>query len=172
MNFTKFIDSNSIHMMCDMDGVLTDYLGQFQKYVGMSLPEAKLKMGKGVYKITNNFPIEFWTTMEWLPDGKELWDYLRKNYENLYILSSPPLDDGTCKKGKTIWVKRELGLADENIIVTISKHKHIKTQDPAMSILVDDTVKKIEHWTKAGGTGILHKSAKTTIEELEKLAAQ
>ena len=35
--------------------------------------------------------------------------------------------------------------------------------------MIDDRPKNIEAWENAGGIGILHKSAKHTIDELKKL---
>ena len=37
------------------------------------------------------------------------------------------------------------------------------------NVLIDDRPKNIEAWENAGGIGILHKSAKHTIDELKKL---
>ena len=34
-------------------------------------------------------------------------------------------------------------------------------------VLIDDRVKTIEEWKEAGGTGILHKDAETTLKKLE-----
>jgi hypothetical protein len=46
--------------------------------------------------------------------------------------------------------------------------KHLKKQyaNPN-SILIDDTESVINDWNEAGGIGILHKNAKTTIETLK-----
>jgi 5'(3')-deoxyribonucleotidase len=172
MSFTAFLEQHGeLYVFCDMDGVLTDYPKQFKKYIGMEIPEAKAKMGKSLYKITNNFPLEFWTEMEWLPEGKVLWEYLSSTFTNLYILSSPSIDGGQCKQGKHIWLKREIGLPEDRIIISLNKHKHIRTPEPSKSILIDDTPRKIDKWVEFGGTGILHKSSNNqdTIKKLTDL---
>ena len=37
------------------------------------------------------------------------------------------------------------------------------------NVLIDDRPKNIEAWEAAGGIGIIHTSAKNTIEQLKKL---
>ena len=47
------------------------------------------------------------------------------------------------------------------------KYKYAKTKPAVQNILIDDTKKKLDPWIEAGGIGILHTSAASTISELK-----
>jgi hypothetical protein len=177
MKFTQFLEqTETIHVFCDMDGVLSDFPKQFKKYTGMTLPEATLSKGKnGVSETIRNFDEEYWVTMEWMHDGKILWEFLITTFPNLKILTSPSMDKHnkymieSCRTGKIKWAKKHLNLNEDRVIVSGAKHKQIFPGVESKCILVDDTVRKIDKWKAAGGTGILHKSAKSSIEEFQKI---
>ena len=50
------------------------------------------------------------------------------------------------------------------------KHKQNYCTGPE-DILIDDREKTIREWRNLGGTGILHRSAEETLEELERMGA-
>jgi hypothetical protein len=107
---------------------------------------------------------EFWANLEWMPGGKELWDYV-KVYEP-DILSAPMREpDGPGAMGKLDWVKRELGLEEARINLSSSK----KEYGAPGAILIDDRDKYIEQFTEGGGTAVRHVEPTTTIEELREL---
>ena len=68
---------------------------------------------------------------------------------------------------KTEWIKR---LVDPNVVVTCT---FSGTQKAAYayegSVLIDDRPKNIEAWEANGGIGIVHTSAKNTINTLKEL---
>jgi hypothetical protein len=169
MRFKTYIEGleEEVHMFCDMDGVLTNWELHFQNYHGKSRDDMTKKEG---YAASKKLPVEWWATMPWMPDGKELWSYLSEHFESLRILSAPTQDvEEKAIKGKWAWLT-EQGFVDqlgkENIIIDAEKHKYV--MDSGMSILVDDNEKKIANWRKAGGVGILHTSASNSIKELNK----
>jgi len=166
-DFTNFFEqTENMFVFCDMDGVLVDWENHFIQYVGKRItafPKPKL------YKKIASLSIEWWATIPWLSDGKELWNYI---YEitpkgNLYILSSPARDkEHKSEKGKWKWLKEngiEAQIGSDHIIITEDKHKHVQNEK---SILIDDTPKKINKWVNAGGIGILHTSTKDTLNKL------
>jgi hypothetical protein len=169
MRFKTYIEGleEEVHMFCDMDGCLTNWELHFQNYFGKSRDDMSKKEG---YANSKKLPVEWWATMPWMPDGKELWSYLSEHFASLHILSAPTQDvEEKAIKGKWQWLKTEgivSQLGEDNIIINAEKHKFVK--QTGMSVLVDDKEKKISNWRKAGGVGILHTSTQNTIKELNK----
>jgi FMN phosphatase YigB (HAD superfamily) len=171
MKFKDYLESvgEGIHIFCDMDGVLTNWEAHFEAEVGKPYGDPSISRNQS-YKISKAFPVEWWTTMPWMDDGKELWEFLSKNFSSLHILSAPTSDPE--KKsiiGKKKWLEEKgfyQQLGKENIIITPNKHEHVK--ENGVSVLIDDTWKKIEKWKEAGGIGIHHTSTKDTIQQLKK----
>jgi hypothetical protein len=154
-----------------MDGVLADWEGHFLKHVGRSHKDIPKEEN---YKISKSLNINWWASIPWLEDGKQLWKYLSNNYNSLYILSAPTNDpEEKAIKGKQLWLKKEgitsqIGL--DHIILAQHKHKYVKAE--GISILVDDTPEKIEKWIEAGGVGVLHTDTASTIRQLIKINKQ
>ena len=153
--------SKHYNIYCDMDGVLVNFDKGYEKLTGLNV--------KGQFHTTSNFwdPInkagkKFWTELEWEPDGKELWDYIKEHKPKL--LSAPSRDDAS-RVGKHEWVEREL----PGVPLLLITAKHKKDFATANSILIDDRLDNIEGWVGAGGIGIHHTSTKKTIDELIKL---
>ena len=146
---------------CDMDGVLVDFIRGYFELTGRDIT--------GAYHTDKRFwePIDaaghkFWINLNWTPDGKELWDYIKKYSPEL--LSSPSIQNDS-RVGKHDWVKRELP-GVHLILRSASKKHEFASPD---TILIDDRPSNIEQWISAGGIGILHTSAKDSIEQLKKL---
>lgn len=166
MEFKDFVDKNNIYVFCDMDGVLTDFLPHFEEYDGRNLMDISKSES---YAATRVLPIEFWSNMPWMMDGKTLWKFLTNHFVNLHILSAPTRDkEHKSEIGKMEWLTKH-GIVDQlgekNIILDEQKHKHIKSK--GTSILIDDRDVKINKWEDHGGVGILHTSAEDTIEQLQ-----
>ena len=97
-----------------------------------------------------------------MPDGKEYWDYIKKY--NPKLLSSPSKENES-RLGKRIWAKRKM--PGTKVILAYSYNK--KNYADGNSILIDDMKKNIDQWRAAGGIGILHTDAASTIAQLKKL---
>ena len=108
-----------------------------------------------------------------MPDGRELWDYIR--VFNPYILTAPMKQEGS-KEGKRAWVKKNLQLPNgnqpEKVILNSKKYLYANV-GPTMNILIDDMTKNTVPWNEAtkdtDSVAILHTSAKDTIRQLEDL---
>lgn len=143
------------------------YLKQFE----MNHKKAK-NAAKGAFWKPVQGSLSFWTGLEWMPDGKELLTYLldlknSKKIEYLNILSAPS-SDKVCEVGKRQWLK-DKGISHifDEIIIESNKSQFAKGNPN--NILVDDTPKKIDGWRDAGGTPVMHKSTKETIEILNNI---
>ncbi len=175
--YTQFNESAQLmRIFCDMDGVLSDWDSQFEKEAGMTIEEFQKEYSKNAsWKLVGKAGEAFWAGMEWMPDGIDLWSFIRKY--NPTILSSPSLDPKSIT-GKAKWLKKNLNWDFPYITKkedwtgqekTIFYGNKFEFATGPSDILIDDTPKKLDAWVAAGGTGILHTSAKETIAELKKL---
>lgn len=157
---------------CDLDGVLCDFDSRFEHYTGMNPDEYKnnaiLKYGdkKGTEKfwdvIDNQVGMRFWAGMSWMPEGQQLWDYIKKY--NPILLTAPSYEDSS-KEGKTLWVQEHLG--DYQIEFKPAKQKY-EFSGPN-KILIDDRLDTIQSWKSKNGIGILYENTEDVIRELQKM---
>lgn len=148
----------------DLDGCLGAFDEQFQKYSGgISCDDYVIKFGRNEFwEVINKAGSKFWSEIKWLPDGKQLWNYI-KPY-NPIILTAPSYDPSS-KIGKKEWM--ENNLPGVEMILCYAKDK--KQYASSTSILIDDSESNIKDWSEAGGISILYTSTTQTIKELKKL---
>jgi len=144
-----------------MDGVLVDFIKGYFELTGKDI-SGEFHTDKTFWSPIDKAGVDFWVDLEWTPDGKELWDYIKKYDPEL--LSSPSRQNDS-RVGKRLWVKRELS-GSHLILRSASKKQEFANPE---SILIDDRPLNIEQWKDAGGITILHTSTKETIEQLKKL---
>ena len=145
---------------CDMDGVLVDFDKGYKELTGR---EASFDTPKEEFWA----PIQkagaaFWIKLQWMPDGKQLWEFI-KPY-NPQLLSAPSKDESS-KIGKFVWVKRNVP-GTKLILRSAERKQEFATPN---SILIDDRADNIQRWKDAGGVGIHHTSAADTIQQLKDL---
>ena len=163
INLFLFEATQKYIIFCDLDGVLTDWDGAVEKLGHGTIDDIKKKHGEDfVWKLIIKAGIHFWSDMSWTKDGKQLWDYI-KRYRPTIL--SAPIAAQSSKIGKKIWVKKNLGQV--KLILESSKKKHLHATPNA--ILIDDRPDNIARWKQAGGIGILHTDAVSTIEKLKEL---
>jgi len=164
---------------CDMDGVLTDFSGDFIK-LAKTLGETdiaerddvpnnaaaryeKIHGTEAFWGVVEQGGLKFWSDMSWNAGGKKLWKYIsRYDTEILSAPSKRVLE--TCIKGKKMWVGR---LGSPKIHFR-SKDKKREFATPS-SILIDDLRSNITDWTASGGIGIHHRTTNQTIAKLKEL---
>ena len=148
----------------DMDGVLVDFNERFKRFSdGIPPIEYEQKFGKEKFwELIDGTGVRFWVGMDWMSDGKQLWNYIKK-YEP--ILLSSPSRSNYSRMGKRIWRKRNLPSTKLILAQAANKQNYA---DPD-SILIDDRESNIDQWIKAGGIGILHTDTASTISKLKEL---
>ena len=145
---------------CDMDGVLVDFDKGYEELTGKraSFDTPKEEFWAPIQKAG----AAFWIKLKWMPDGKQLWNYI-KPY-NPDLLSAPSRDESS-KIGKFVWVKRNVP-GTKLILRQAERKQEFATPN---SILIDDREDNIQRWKEAGGIGIHHTSAADTIQQLKDL---
>jgi len=148
-------------IFCDMDGVLVDFDGSFEKKHGIlpyKLPREEL------WNIVTNTP-NYWVDLPKLHDADLLMNYLKKF--DFQILTGLPVEGfDKAEKEKKQWLKNNYGIVS-GVICCLSKDK--QNYGKARDVLIDDRAPNIEKWEAMGGIGILHTSAQKTIEKLKEL---
>jgi len=148
---------------CDLDGVLSNFDSRFQQYGNMSPAKYEEKFGKEKFwKVVDDQGEQFWSQMNWMKDGKELWSYIKKYKPTLL---SAPSRANSSRVGKHKWVKQHLPNTKLILVDAANKQNYSSFH----KLLIDDNSKNIDQWRAKGGTGILHKSANQTISELKDL---
>lgn len=87
----------------DMDGVLCDFVRQYKDRTGEDLsltdnwdPDSEVLLDES-----------FWSEMHWMPDGRELWNFVKRHKPT--ILSSPGKEGAASIPGKHAWLLKHLG---------------------------------------------------------------
>ncbi len=142
----------SIKIYVDMDGVLVDFDLKLKEIFGY-LPT---KLDKEQWEIISNSGPKWWVSLKWMPDGKELWNYL-KAYKPILLTS--PSKHKHSRLGKKIWIFNNIGSTP--FIIDSDKAKYAQPGD----ILIDDRKENISKWEEAGGIGVLHSNTRDTIEK-------
>ena len=153
---------NQYKIYCDMDGVIVDFEDGYERLTGKNIKGNHVKGDADFWQPITDAGIKFWAGLKWMPDGKELWSYI-KPY-NPKILSAPSREESS-KIGKHVWVKNNI--SDTKLILRSAERKQELSELNA--ILIDDREDNIQQWKDAGGIGILHTSANNTIKQLQEL---
>ena len=163
-SYRDITEQKTYKIYSDMDGVLVDFNERFKRFSnGISPIEYEQKFGKDKFwELVDGVGVRFWVGMDWMSDGKQLWDYI-KSY-NPTLLSSPSRADHS-RMGKRIWRQRNLP-STKLVLAQAIRKQNYATPD---SILIDDRESNIDQWIKAGGIGILHTDTSSTIKKLKEL---
>jgi hypothetical protein len=151
-------------MFCDMDGVLTDFEKRFTSLNPEKLSPAQYQTKYGIEKfwsfIDGENGVKFWVGMQWMKDGKELWEYIKKYNP---ILLSAPSRNNESRLGKRLWVKNNLP-GVKLVLASADKKQNYSGRN---KVLIDDRKDNIDQWRSQGGIGILHTNTQDTIKQLQ-----
>lgn len=103
----------------------------------------------------------FWLDLEWMPDGRALWNYIKAYHPT--VLTGVSMDKN-CAHYKNIWVKRELG--DHVDVITCFAREKLNWAGTD-TLLIDDKERNCQQWASKGGAFILHTDTPSTIEQLK-----
>jgi len=167
---------------CDMDGVLTDFEKRFVTLLRKEGPKyyskavitqvtrpkhfEKLEGQTEFWKFIDQYiGLEFWSEMPWMPNGRQLWDFIEPYGPKL--LTSPSRDN-TSRLGKRLWVKENLIPAPEVIFRFGDAKSDFANEN---SILIDDKPSNLAAFAAKGGIAIECKDGDvlSVINELKEL---
>ena len=168
--YNEIVEQSKYTIYCDLDGVLVDFDKGYEKLTGKHTSHADLQ-NKSTFWRAFNYSLlnkniseqEYWSRLEWMVDGKELWNYI-KLYKP-YILTAPTINSGS-RYGKTIWVESHLGPVNELYFAPASRKAEFSQEN---AILIDDRAATINEWIARGGIGIRFINTEQTINDLKEL---
>ena len=167
----------------DMDGVLVDFDKGYKKLTGVSTQHAD-SQGKNkfwdLYRNSlkkKNIPEKlYWANLKPMPDKEKIWNFISPF--NPYVLTAPSvnfdipfeerykLEKNQSMQGKTEWADRYLSNMRKLYFRSAGRKSDFAGPN---KILIDDRKDTIDAWNAAGGIGILHTSAVSTIDALNKI---
>lgn len=148
----------------DLDGVLVDWEKQFEKFSGgvpVETYEAEHGKDKRYEFVHKNSPA-FYATAPWMKDGKILYNFLKELPTEVLSHST----DLESTDGKKEWLQNNGIAFKPNLVPNRSDKAKYAAGD---AILIDDRQDVIDQFNSAGGIGILHTDATSTINKLKEL---
>tara|TARA_R110000824_G_scaffold21150_4_gene79127 strand:- start:1110 stop:1709 length:600 start_codon:yes stop_codon:yes gene_type:complete len=124
-----------------------------------TMPEARTMMKT----LIDEAGADWWAALPWMPGGLALWKYIAIQHQPR-ILTAPMEDCDGCKEGKLRWVKKNLGLTAERVVIT--DEKFVLAKD---NVLIDDFEINTIPWADHGGLAIKHTNAAVTIAEVKEV---
>jgi hypothetical protein len=150
---------------CDMDEVLVGLLKGAEEVLGMPFPEAdRIERWKTISNTKG-----FWENLDWMTGGKKLYQFIIKY--DAHILSAYSSKDPSSITGKRKWLRKnapKFKTSQIHIVKREQKQKYAVT-DGKPNVLIDDHLKNIQEWERAGGIGIRHTEFSKTMNELRRI---
>lgn len=151
----------------DLDGVLCDlqsfiYELTGSRFAGNNKEDKHIWKQFNVHQEAGN---PSFSILDKMPDADVLWNHVKGYHPNILTATGKLYDYG--KREKTEWVRKNLDGYDKILTVPTSRDKAKYANYD--HILIDDRHKSIDPWLDAGGIGILHTDATSTIKRLQEL---
>ena len=146
-------------LFLDLDGVLADFDRGVRAVTGKPPEELPTKV---MWRELSRHK-DFYGTLEFMHDAQELWRFCEPHEPT--ILTGLPLGSWAPEQ-KRRWVAHMLG-PHVKVITCMARDKHRYAYPGA--VLVDDREKARDPWEAAGGTFVLHTSARTSIAALKSI---
>ena len=164
---------NSPILYVDMDGVLADFYGPFNKMAGVSSwkDASKDTVSQVLRDITKQQ--DFWINLDVLSGVPKLLSAIQSLFNGQYkVLSKALAGDKRVVAQKKQWVQANMQLQPNEIIImpaTADKGIYATQSDGSANILIDDFGYNIKKWRSAGGIGIQHTNdtVNNTIKQLQ-----
>jgi hypothetical protein len=153
----------------DMDGVMADFMLAAHNVLGRAFDDHHWKTESIDKRQIIHKTKDFWVDMPPMPDFRELWSFIKPF--NPHILSAYPEWDTNGIAGKRKWIAKHMGhIPNERIhLVLRAEKENYATTDGKPNVLVDDYDKNVNAFKAAGGIGVLHVGAGSTIMKLKQL---
>tara|TARA_R100001443_G_C3334786_1_gene173139 strand:- start:673 stop:1185 length:513 start_codon:yes stop_codon:yes gene_type:complete len=159
------IEFDNPQIYCDMDGVVADFVKFTSNYLGTKFKD----------ELWQDLPVDLFLQLPKMPDADVLWGYI-KQFQPFMLTAVPRDSRGPIAKrawkDKTRWMMKNFKLPSSRMKIVLRKNKKnfaMDGRDKRPNILIDDHIGNIKEWESAGGIGILHTDAASTINDLKKI---
>ena len=167
-------EATSQHQLfVDLDGVLVDFEKHAREVFNNCPTSWEQNKGKGKFwkDVTRSCKEgnPFFLAMDPMHDAFQLWNYIKKYNPRILSATGSLHVVPNAKYEKREWVRKHLGDTTAGTAVLVQSAVDKAQYAAPHHILIDDRDKAIDPWIAAGGIGILHTSANTTIKRLKEL---
>ena len=150
---------------CDMDGVVADFISYTTEILGTKFKD----------EYWDQLPNDMFLQLPKMQDADVLWKYI-KQFDPFMLTAVPRESRGPIAKrawkDKTRWMKKNFRLSEDKMRIVLRKNKKnfaMDGKDKRPNILIDDHMGNIKEWESAGGIGVHHINANSTINDLKKI---
>jgi hypothetical protein len=149
-----------MRLILDMDGVLCHFYKHAIEAHGKNYNQMMESWPRGVYVMDGVMGlsesdfyaplsnVEFWATMPWTHDGKQILMLAEESSDEIYLWTRPSFNSDS---GKRAWVHNHIPRYDDKLIIGGSKEVAASSN----TLLIDDMDLNIQKFRAAGGNGIL-----------------
>ena len=164
--FTQhLIEFDNPQIYCDMDGVVADFTKFTTDFLGTKFKD----------EYWDDLPLDMFLQLPPMPDAHILWKYI-KPFQPFMLTAVPRESRGPIAKragkDKTRWMMKQFKLPSDKMRIVLRKNKRnfaMDGRDRRPNILIDDHKGNIREWESAGGIGVHHINANSTINDLKKI---
>lgn len=155
----------------DMDGVLADFdrgVKELLNLEPLNQEENHPELTEQLFQAIQSYPDFYWN-LKPIEGAIELLNDLKEKYTIEILTGIPKPERGIveAKDNKVKWIEKYFGKEiPVNAVLRKDKRNFVENN---RCVLIDDFTENIEQWEKAGGIGILFKSANQVYEELERI---
>ena len=137
-----------------MDQVLTNFNKAVCERFDLPYPPKIYNFFEPIRSAVNDIcTIDFWTELEWMPDGRDILKAVTEKFNIIYILTST-MPNPESFTGKMMWMHKHLpAYSNYTIPIPFGVPKSLFAGPD--TLLIDDRDKNIDEFREAGGQGIL-----------------
>lgn len=174
----SFVEYSTLpHVYTDVDGVLADFFGTIARLYPNHATDDWRFTGEDGWTLLPKHDYHLYSELDVLPDAKLLMDNLialrQSKKIRLSILTAVPVawqkDTDMARISaleKKQWVNRNFGVSLDDVMI-VTRAEKPRFAGPR-SVLIDDMSANIAEWNAAGGYGIHHTSAVSSLTLLRK----
>lgn len=150
-------------VLLDLDGTIINFVGGALLAHGVTANPYDDPRNHGVWdvvglirmqpeKFWKKMGFDFWLSLDWLPDGKDILRMVEARYgaENIALCTSPCDTEG-CMDGKRAWIRGHLPQYRKRFVFTQAK----EVLAGQRTLLIDDCDANVDKFREAGGQTIL-----------------
>ena len=165
-NFSRYlVEFDYPQIYCDMDGVVADFTTYTTDLLGHPFSDDDW----------DDLPVDFFLQLPPMVDAHILWSFI-KQYEPFMLTAVPKESRGPVArragKDKSRWMKKHFRHSEDRMRIVLRKNKKnfaVDGRDRRPNVLIDDHTGNIKEWKSAGGIGVHHIDARSTITKLKKI---
>ena len=159
------VEFDNPQIYCDMDGVVADFTAFTANLLGTKFKD----------EYWDELPVDLFLRLPLMPDARVLWGYI-KQFQPFMLTAVPRDSRGPIAKrawkDKTRWMMKNFKLPSNRMKIVLRKNKKnfaMDGRDKRPNILIDDHLGNIRELESAGGIGVHHINANSTINDLKKI---